>query len=260
MIMLRHRHQKSCNHTFHSIFFILNSQFSILNSIFLSPSRHISDTISNTRAVMLLLVRMMFLMRHIWRILEMNNLRDYLNSMPAGKITDICTVEHLLAQCWDQFKGCDEGGMAEYKLLGRTENMEWDPPILSFTIERHGWTKFGSSRAQLQHWEIDTETNFAYFTQGIRQLYAREPVLKTKPLAEKIGKLILEKKDCDELKWVIDKSLVRVIAGKVLPNNVSKQTLSGRRKRFRKDLAEFLKPYGWQEVYPNKYSFISIQQ
>jgi hypothetical protein len=73
----------------------------------------------------------------------MEKLRNYLNSIPPGKVTEISKVESLLAQCWNQIEGYLECGMVGYKLLGRTENMEWDPPNLHFTIERHGAIKFG---------------------------------------------------------------------------------------------------------------------
>jgi hypothetical protein len=37
--------------------------------------------------------------------------------------------------------------MTGQKLLGRMEEVVWEPPILSFTVERHGGTVQGSSRA-----------------------------------------------------------------------------------------------------------------
>lgn len=76
------------------------------------------------------------------------NLRNHLFTLPKGKISDVSTVESLLAEVWDEFVG-DYGGLAGYKICGRLEELEWDPPILSFTIERHGTMKYGSSRAEL---------------------------------------------------------------------------------------------------------------
>jgi len=187
----------------------------------------------------------------------MDKLRRYLHNIPTGKVAHTRNVENLLSQCWEQLDGHDYGGMAEYKICGRTENMEWDPPFLNFTIERHGAIMLGSSRAELQHWSVNVESGTASLNnQEIRQIYHMAPVLKTKPLAENIGKLILEKKDCKELKWNDDKTHVRIMAGEIIPDDVTKQTLAGRRKRFRKDLTTFLESYGWQEVSPNNYRFM----
>ena len=40
--------------------------------------------------------------------------------------------------------------------LGRMEKVEWQPPYLTFSIERHGATVKGSTRAELQNWQVDT--------------------------------------------------------------------------------------------------------
>jgi len=64
-------------------------------------------------------------------------------------------IEQYLAKAWDKLAG-DDGGRQGDKLLGRTEAMEWHPPILSFKIERHGGFVLGSSRAEMQLSNIDT--------------------------------------------------------------------------------------------------------
>jgi hypothetical protein len=46
--------------------------------------------------------------------------------------------------------------MAGYK-LSRMKDATWNPPILEFTIERHGGTALGSTRASLQRWEINMD-------------------------------------------------------------------------------------------------------
>ena len=47
----------------------------------------------------------------------MENLKQYLASIPTGPISNRADLEKLLAACWDQFGG-DYGAMAGYKLLG----------------------------------------------------------------------------------------------------------------------------------------------
>jgi hypothetical protein len=80
-----------------------------------------------------------------------DRLRIYLATLPPGPISDPAALERLLAACWDEFTG-DYGGMEGYKLLGRMEDVTWGPPVLSFSVERHGGTVMGSSRAELQGW------------------------------------------------------------------------------------------------------------
>ena len=43
-----------------------------------------------------------------------------------------------ISECWDLFGTSDDSSMEAYKLDGRTEGLSWNPPILSFDIERHG--------------------------------------------------------------------------------------------------------------------------
>ena len=76
----------------------------------------------------------------------MNNLRSLLSELAPGPIAEAEAekIEHLLCESWGELSGNDSGGMLAYKLLNRTENMLWEPPILKFEIERHGATVNGS--------------------------------------------------------------------------------------------------------------------
>lgn len=71
--------------------------------------------------------------------------------------------------------------------------------------------------------------------------------LDVEALAEEIAALIVSRKEDDRLRWYED-GQVRVLIGKVLPEaSAVKQTLAGRRKRFRAALAERLAAEGWHE-------------
>jgi hypothetical protein len=70
----------------------------------------------------------------------MNTLYELLANVPPGPVAGDLGLDRALAGCWDGFRGSDEGGMESYKLLRRMENVWWRPPILTFTIERHGGT------------------------------------------------------------------------------------------------------------------------
>jgi hypothetical protein len=75
-------------------------------------------------------------------------LRDYLTKIPVGPSVDVPALVSRLAPCWEQFEGWDTEGMEAYK-LSRMEDVMWNPPRLEFTLERHGPTAMGSSRATL---------------------------------------------------------------------------------------------------------------
>ena len=186
----------------------------------------------------------------------MEKLRKYLAALPSGEIADTAELEALLAEAWDQFSS-GYGSMPAHKIPGRLEDVKWNPPLLSFTIERHGAMKMGSSRAELQAWVVNLDQETADCSQTrYRQMYKREPPLKTKVLAEETGKLIVKREDSPNLKWYDEKTRVRVFIGNIILANVARQTLVGRRKRFRRDLTEFLKDYGWKETSWNNYSFV----
>jgi hypothetical protein len=87
----------------------------------------------------------------------MEPLKEYLASLPPGSVTDTARLEPILAECWDEFRGSGESGMHPGKLRGRMEEVTWNPPYLAFVIERHGATAFGSTRAEIQLWELDLQ-------------------------------------------------------------------------------------------------------
>lgn len=82
----------------------------------------------------------------------MNELITYLSSLAAGQAIDVSTLNCLLYSSWDEFSGSDAEGTTGYKVQGRMEKIAWEPPILSFQIERHGGTVLGSTRADLHTW------------------------------------------------------------------------------------------------------------
>ena len=178
----------------------------------------------------------------------MDRLRTYLRTVQPGKITDTTGLERLLAACWDEFSG-DYGGMEGYKLLGRMESVTWQPPLLSFAVERHGRTVAGSSRADLQGWTVNVEAKTIFCEPlGHRQVRPMQPRLKVEPLVEQIVRLIVSKQQDERLHWHDDGS-VKVLVGKIIPKDAAlRQTLAGRRKRFREKLTGRLEAQGWSLV------------
>jgi hypothetical protein len=73
---------------------------------------------------------------------DLGRLQTYLSGLPSGPVANRKTLAELLESCWDLFAGSGLEAMADYKLR-RMEDPEWDPPCLSFEIERHGRTCMG---------------------------------------------------------------------------------------------------------------------
>jgi len=185
----------------------------------------------------------------------MEQLKEELKSLPIGTIKEKSKVGSLIAQCWEEFTGSDDGGMTADKLSGRTEKLYWDPPILSFIIERHGvFVEGGSTRAEKQKWELNLIECTANFSiAGYTQIKTRQPNLNLKPIIDEIAKLIFNETRNERLEWSEDGS-VYVQIGKIIPENSSfKQTVVSRRKRLRKQLDELLKKKGWQKLGNNHY-------
>jgi hypothetical protein len=175
-------------------------------------------------------------------------LRSYLATIPPGPIADTTTLERLLAACWDQFTG-DDGGMESYKLLNRMEGVAWTPPKVTFAIERHGGTVLGSSRAEMQHWEVDLATKTAILAgTGHRQLYPMDERIYIKPLVDRILAAIRSGSE-NELVSRHDDGRVFLNTTRIFPKGSAvKMTLEGRRKRLRGAVAGVLLKEGWERL------------
>ena len=131
-----------------------------------------------------------------------------------------------------------------------------DGELSDGSVERHGRTVAGSSRADLQGWTVNTERNSIFCEPlGFRQVSPTQPRLQVEPLVEEIVRLVVAKQEDDRLQWREDGS-VEVLVGKIIPaGSAVKQTLAGRRKRFRKALMERLRAEGWGlSSYPYTFS------
>ena len=180
-------------------------------------------------------------------------LRRYLQERGPGSVDDHRDLESLLARCWDSLVGSTSGGMTSSKLFGRIEDARWQPPELTFTIERHGGTVVGSSRAELQDWTVDLERQTLQYKQRRhRQLRSSQPRLDVAPLAEEIFKLMLARADDARLTWNSDGS-VQVKIGTIIPATSPQQTTTGRRKRFSRELTRRVEEAGGTVVRSNVY-------
>jgi hypothetical protein len=174
-------------------------------------------------------------------------LQDLLATTTPGEMADTTALSRCVAECWDSFEGSDEGGMQGYKLINRMERVQWQPPQLSFVIERHGGLVLGSSRAELQTWVVNLVTMTAGITNtGRRQITAMAP-RQTKRyyriVAEELADIIEGGGEDERLRWKPD-GRVHVIASTIIDGG-PQRTVAGRRIRLRGVLEEVLGTIGW---------------
>ncbi len=179
------------------------------------------------------------------------HLRRCLMKLGPGNVqgSEVREVENLLAELWFDLAGRFEGGMVGYKLHGRTEGLFWNPPELSFTIERHGGAVMGSVYAELQHWVVDVSKGSAWVQSGGRRLIGRRAKpLKVVPLVEEVVELVGARANDARLKWQTP-DRVRIMIGQIIPSESAvAQTLQGRRRRFSNELEKQMRAMGWEKV------------
>ena len=182
-----------------------------------------------------------------------NELQNHLTSLPPGLVEDTGALVRLLAEEWKSLQGSEAGGMQADKLFGRCEKLTWQPPFLTFVIERHGGTVNGSTRGELQHWKIDVFSRAAVIVKsGHRQLYQMGSRFDVKGPAREIADAVINQKDSPSLKWYPD-GRVHVIAKTLLPEGAFNRTDQGRRKKLKAELELLLAPHGW--VFVDKFIF-----
>ncbi len=176
----------------------------------------------------------------------MKSLQDLLSTIPPGHMSDGDCLQVLaeLSQCWESIPGSDVKSTTADKLR-RAEEVCWTPPILSFSLERHGGTVLGSSRASLHRWEVNTEQPEARIVNtSVRQLSPKSRVMDIKKVANETATLIFNGLDDSRLTWLEDRQRVLVNIAEVIPE-INKQTTQGRRKRFREMLASLMSEANW---------------
>ncbi len=188
--------------------------------------------------------------------MSIEDLRKFAAGLNPGELDDDerACLESLLADGWDDFNSGDDhgAGMEPYKLRGRMERVKWNPPELTFMIERHGATVLGSSRAELQSWTLDFNVKTRTFEEGgFRQKRPRKSPVRVDRIVDKLAEQILNHHPDDRLSWS-GHDQVRIMIGKILPKGSAvPQTLSDRRRRLRDALAVRLEPAGWKMITPN---------
>ena len=177
---------------------------------------------------------------------NLERLRSRLTSMLPGKLAgeEAYRVTVDLAKAWDDLSGSEEGGIDGHKFNRKIEELKWDPPGLGFQIERHGSYVQGSTRADLQRWNVDVDKGTARLVSiGRRQLQPMDARLDVKRLAVETAWMIVDGRHSPHLEWV-SKDSVRIQTSIVIPTT-NKQTTIARRKRFVTELKRLLDSHGW---------------
>lgn len=173
----------------------------------------------------------------------LDKLRRLLERCPPGPVEEPDEVIRALAECWNIFKGSGDQAM-EARKVHRAEDAVWDPPRLSFTIERHGGTVKGSTRAEIQRWRVNIESAEAdWDVVGIRQIRQRAPRWDARDAAGEIAEAILTGAEHPSLKRSAD-GRYQVRTSTLVPPG-PKQAVEGRSQRLRRELEAILGPKGW---------------
>ncbi len=185
--------------------------------------------------------------------IALQNLVQHLTTLPAGPISDEGTVLILLYHAWDDLLISNHGGFNKDKHIDRAVNLTWDPPQLTFDIERHGGFVQGSSRADIQSWSVDIQANSATNTSSrSKQMRPASPRMDMAPIVARVLASISEHSDDPWITWLdAEKSRCRLNIAQIVPDQGPSQTVRERRKRLNGDLEKALSSAGWALVKPN---------
>ena len=182
--------------------------------------------------------------------MSIQELRTKLDALPPGRVdVELCGgLVDLLADCWDSLPGASETSMTQRKIsTERVEELTWEPPFLSFIIERHGGLVQGSKSAEVHKWTVDVESGKSVCrAAGFRRLKKFAERMDTQELARELVELIERRVDDPRLTLTGD-TCVKVNVSHVIPDDAAKQTTHGRRKRFRSDMEALMHAAGWRK-------------
>lgn len=193
-------------------------------------------------------------------------LRDYLSSLPVPYDFEGADGDNQLlgrlAECWECFDGHHLERM-EARKLDRAEKVRWEPPELTFTIERHGGTVLGSTRGELQHWCIDVmQARVFVSTSGHRQLTPAAKPLKLEATADDVARVVRDGSDDERVRWDQQRTKATVNVSQALAQlerqegnrSHSEQTRAGRAKRLQRMIDDRLRPVGWRHLGRNVFT------
>ena len=179
--------------------------------------------------------------------IALQNLNQHLTALPSGPIGDEGTVRSLLYHAWDHLLIGDDGGFKKDNHMHRVVNLVWDPPHLTFDIERHGGLVQGSIRAANQYWRVNVRSHCADHTVfSSKQMRPASPHMDMAPIVARVLASISEHSDDPWITWLdVEKSRCRLNIAQIVPDQGPSQTVRERRKRLNRDLEKALNAADW---------------
>lgn len=177
---------------------------------------------------------------------KVKRLREYLDTLNPGPVgaDQQAGLKTLLEDCWYELDGSMEESTYKSK-VPRLEKPEWQPPVLTFELERHGATVRGSSRGEAHTWAVNLEDMSAHIEKTRRrQIYPMQARLDVNQIARELSRAIVNGVQDPRLERAKN-GKVRVLTGSLFPQS-SMQTLEGRRKRLHAAMRALLTQHGWQ--------------
>jgi len=136
---------------------------------------------------------------------EVQPLHAFLKQLHTGVFAvDTCSgLIDVLKQAWPHLQGSEINSTEAYK-LDRMEQPIWQPPVLTFTLERHGAiVAGGSKRAELHKWVINVEKGTADCSKaGARNLLPNDKAFPFASTVEELIGIVCECRQHPWIKWV----------------------------------------------------------
>lgn len=188
---------------------------------------------------------------------DLSKLRALLDELGRGKVRDELAgrVIEALAPVWDELSGARRTAMTAVKLgstkpgqTDRAHDLRWDPPVLTFSVVRHGAAQLGSKRGERQLWSVNLDDASAIWgCRGYEQLKPNNARLNVRRLAEStVAALAAGPGTAHEgILWKSPES-AKITLKRLLPRSDNKQTQTSRTGALRRYLLRLLIESGWR--------------
>jgi hypothetical protein len=150
-----------------------------------------------------------------------------------------------LAVVWDSLHGADQTHMTAHKLT-RAEHLQWQPPVLRFSIERHPAGPGQSDTVPMQGWAVDLEAGTAVLTgTTYQQSVLAAHRWEARPVvAELAAKLRYGAAD-PRLRWTDERDTCFPVLANILPPSALGAVRQAMTRRFLDAWRSMMLALGW---------------
>lgn len=180
-------------------------------------------------------------------------LREWLAEQDNGRIADIDQLKRLLKKAWPEIPGSGDQSTWPSK-INYIEGADWNPPLLTFEIPRHGALMNGGTRTSIHHWQVNVKTPSAKIERSTyKQTEPMAKPVRMKPVALEIAAIVRSGADDERIVWETDdRSRVHVVMSRIIPSGY-KQTTASRKTKFIAYFEAELAANGWIAKGLNRY-------